>query len=72
MANQDCLESPVHLVFVVTRGIQALKVKWDPPLLDPQAYLAHLEWMVRKESQEILHSVTQGPLEIGVSQECQG
>lgn len=70
-ANQEGLEFQVHLVFVVTGVIQALEVKRGPPLVDPQVHLGLLEWMARKESQEILRLVTQDPLEIGVFQECQ-
>lgn len=70
-ASQECLELQVLLVFVVTREIQALKVKRGPPLLDPLAHLGLLEWRDRKESQENLHLVTQDPREIGVFQEHQ-
>lgn len=48
-----------------------MEVKRGPPLVDPQVHLGLLEWMARKESQEILRLVTQDPLEIGVFQECQ-
>lgn len=71
LANQECPEFLVPLVFVVTWEIQAIKVKRDSLLLDPQAYPGHPDWMVRKESQEILHLVTQGPLETEVFQEYQ-
>lgn len=70
-ASQECLKFQVHLASVVTWEIQASKVKRGPPLLDPQAHLGLLEWMARKESQETLHLVTQGPLEIEVFQERQ-
>lgn len=68
-ANREYLEFQVHLVFVVSREIQASKVKGGRPLSDPQAHLGLLEWMARKECQETLRLVTRDPLERGVSQE---
>lgn len=72
LENQDNQKSQVSLVFVVTREIQVLKVKRGPHLLGPQALLGHPECLVRKECQETLHLVIQGPQERGVFQECQG
>lgn len=72
LANQEYQKYLVHLVFVVTREIQVLKVKRVPLLSGPPAFLVHLEQGVRKESLETLLMATQDPRERGGFQECQG
>lgn len=60
-ANQAFLESLAHLVSVVTRELQVLEVKWGPPRGGPQAFLAYLDHLVRKESRETLRVAPQAP-----------